>query len=105
MIAGFHLMEQGAGDGSQTGTGHPGSLGAFHGGQALAEGEVGGVPVAAVEEIALGLTVESLGHQVSLRESKGGAVADCGVHTTVGIASVDALDCGCRVEFVHVIQF
>jgi hypothetical protein len=96
-------MQQGAGDGGQTGTGNPGHLGAFHGGEALAEGEVGGIPVAAVEEVTPGLTVEGLGHEVCLGEGEGGAVADCGVHTTVGVAAIDTLDSGCGIKFAHVV--
>ncbi len=57
--------------------------------------------MAAVEEIALGFAVEGLGHKMSLGESEGCTVADCGVNTTVGIASIDALDCCCRIKFLH----
>jgi hypothetical protein len=103
MVTGFHLMQQGAGDGGKTGTGHPGHLGAFHGGKTLAKSQVGGIPVAAVEEIALGFAVEGLGHEVGLREGEGGAVADCGVHTTVGIAAIDTLNSGCGIKFVHLL--
>jgi hypothetical protein len=38
---------------------------------------------------------------VGLREGESGAVADCGVDTTVGIAAIDTLNSGCGIEFVH----
>ena len=101
VVAALHLVQQGAGDGGQTAAGDPSHLGAFHSGKALAESEVGGVPVTAVEEVALGLAVESLGHQVCLGESESGGVTDCGVHAAVGVAAIDALNSGCGIKFVH----
>ena len=101
VVAGADFVQQGAGDGGKTATGDPSHLGAFHSGEALAESEVGGVPMTAVEEVALGLAVESLGHEVCLGEGEGGAVADCGVHAAVGVAAIDALNSGCGIKFVH----
>ncbi len=103
VVAAFDLVEQGTGDGCEAGAGDPGCLGAFHGREGLAEGEVGGVPVAAVEKVALGFAVEGFGHEVCLGEGEGGAVADGGVDTTVGVAAVETLDGCCGIEFFHVL--
>ena len=101
VVAGFHFVNQGAGDGCQARTCNPSGFGAFHCCQRLAEGEVGGVPVAAVEEEALGFAVECLGHEVCLGKGECGAVADSGVNTTVGVAAVKTLDSGCGIEMFH----
>ena len=103
VVAGFYFVDEGGGDGSKAGTGDPSGLGAFHGCEGLAEGEVGGVPVTAVEEEAFGFAVEGLGHEVCLGEGEGCTVADGGVHAAVGIAAVNTLDGCCGIEFFHVV--
>jgi hypothetical protein len=47
--------------------------------------------------------VEGFSHEVCLRKGESGAVADCGVHTTVGIAAIDTLNSGCGIKFVHLL--
>ena len=101
MVASLHFVDEGAGDSGKAGTGDPSGLGAFHSGEALAEGEVGGVPVTAVEEVALSFAVEGFGHEVSLRKGECCTVANGGVHATVGVASINALDSGSGIEFFH----
>ena len=101
VVACVDFVEKGAGDSSEAGACNPSHISAFHSGKTLTESKVGGVPVTAVEEVALGFAVEGLSHKMSFGESESGAVADCGVNTTVGIASVDALDCCCRIKFLH----
>ena len=83
VVARIHLVEQSAGDGCQSRTCYPSHLGAFHSGQCLAESQIGGVPVAAVEEVAFGFAVESLGHQMSFGECECGTVADGWVNAAV----------------------
>ncbi len=101
VVAGFDFVDEGAGDGCQARTGDPSGFGAFHGCKSLAEGEIGGVPVAAVEEVAFGFAVEGFGHEVCLGEGESGAVANGGIDTTVGIAAIDTLDGCCGIEFFH----